>query len=87
MRYTALLGFLLLTACASVPTLDELEQRAMLTGDWTEVERREKIIARRTADRGYICPAGKVSFCVKGLGRNECSCVDRDTLDDFFGRF
>lgn len=86
MKYAALLGFLLLTACATVPTLDELEHRAMLTGDWTEVERREKVIARRAAERGINCPAGYVSFCVKGV-RNECSCVDRDTLANFFDRF
>ncbi len=87
MKFTVLLGFLFLTACASVPTLDELEQRAMLTGDWTEVEKREKIIARRTAARGPICPAGSVPLCVNGVGKNKCTCVDRDTVADFLVGF
>ena len=86
MKYAALLCFLLLMGCAPVPTLEELENQAMLTGNWSAVERRQKTIARRNADRGLGCPGGKISFCVQDIGETVCSCVDRDALDGIFAR-
>ena len=38
---TILVGFLLV-ACEPVPTLEELEDQANLTGDWSQVEKRER---------------------------------------------
>lgn len=84
MKCAVLLCFLLLTACAPVPTLEQLENQAMLTGNWSDVERRQKAIARRNADRGLGCPVGKISFCVQDIGKTACSCVDRDALSGIF---
>ena len=41
--------FFALTACSSGPTLQEMKDEAMITGDWSEVEKREKAIERRKA--------------------------------------
>ena len=84
MKYLALLLALGLIGCAPVPTLEELEQQAFLTGDWSEVEEREKILARRAARKGMNCPSGYVSYCQRFAAQNRCSCVPRDKLFDAF---
>ena len=42
MRITVLLLMLFLAACASRPSMEELEDQAMASGDWSAVEAREK---------------------------------------------
>lgn len=44
--YTSLV-LALMAGCSSGPTLQELKDEAMITGDWTLVEKREKAIERR----------------------------------------
>ena len=51
-RLGVMLIALALTACAPYKTLDELEDEAMLTGDYTALEKRERSLARRAAARG-----------------------------------
>ncbi len=61
MKGIAISGLLLLLGgCASFASLEELEAQAMLTGDWSAVERRERIIARREAQDAVQCPSGAV---------------------------
>lgn len=45
MKKTLLLLFL--CSCASQPSLEELKEQAVITGDWTQVEERERMIAKR----------------------------------------
>lgn len=45
MKKLALL--LILGGCASGPTLEELKQEALITGDWSEVEKKEKMIEQK----------------------------------------
>ena len=52
------LGLFLLGGCGTYHTLEELEDQAMLTGDWSQVERRESKIAMRTGRSGMSCPSG-----------------------------
>lgn len=77
---------ILLSGCAATTSLEELEQRAMLTGDWSEVEQREKIIARRKARQGPSCPSGQVAVCQRRLGESRCACVNNDAIAGVFGR-
>ena len=77
------LGSVLL-GCAPVPTLEQLEDAAMLTGDWSQVERRERIIQRREARQALQCPLGYISYCEPRIGREDCVCVGHDALDDIF---
>ena len=66
---------LLLLGCAPMPSLEELEAEAEVTGDWSAVEQREAMLARRAARYGPSCPAGKVSYCEDVVGKRRCTCV------------
>ena len=69
MKYTTtILAVLLLAGCAPIKSLEELKDEASVSGDWSEVERRERILKRRaergTCQRGsscetISCPAGQ----------------------------
>ncbi len=80
MKVLVLLGAIFLTGCGSMQSLEELEQQAFLTGDWSAVEQRERIIARREARKGFQCPAGQTSFCEKRFGAARCGCVNNAAL-------
>lgn len=66
---------LLLAACAGRPTLGELEGEAIVTGDWSEVEKRERIRARSNALFGKPCQNGRILLCEENGGGRECECV------------
>lgn len=70
----------LVVGCGSLTPLHELEEQALLTGDWSEVERRERIQARRKARQGVACPAGHTAICEVAMGEQRCTCVEADTL-------
>lgn len=75
MRTMVLAGVLLLSGCAAYVPLAELERQAMLSGDWSEVERRERALARRTARNGPDCPIGMISYCEGITSGMRCQCV------------
>ena len=81
MKVLVLLGVLILTGCISAPTLEQLETQAFLTGDWSAVEQRQRIIAKRAARRAIQCPAGYVAVCQKRLGQlDRCGCVRNEQV-------
>ncbi len=80
MKVLVLLGVLFLTGCGSMLSLEQLEQQAFLTGDWSAVEQRERIIARREARKGVQCPSGQVSYCEQRVGQVRCGCIDHEEL-------
>jgi len=80
MKVLVLLGVLILTGCASVQSLEQLEKQAFLTGDWSAVEQRHRIIAKREAQRGVQCPAGFIGYCENRMGQKRCGCVKRDQM-------
>lgn len=84
MRAILLAGVLLLSGCAASVPMAELERQAMLTGDWTAVERRERIMARRAERNGPSCGHGFISYCVNNGGSERCSCVTGQSLQDVF---
>jgi len=78
---------LLVAGCGSMPSMEVLEQQAFLTGDWSAVEKRERMIERRKMRNGNICPAGHVAVCESFGGTDRCSCVERDSVYSvIFGR-
>lgn len=81
-----LMALVLLSACGSVKTLEQLEAEAMLSGDWAAVEMRERTLARRAARRGPACPYGQVSVCDMSFGTSRCTCVDSERLGAFLPR-
>ena len=76
--------FLVLAGCTTAPTLEELEFAALERGDWSEVKKRERAIARREARMAEQCPVGRVRVCVKRAAGNQCGCVARDEFQDVF---
>lgn len=84
MRLIVLLVVLGLTACGTTPSLEELEQQAMISGDWSEVEKRERMMMRREARRGSQCPGGLIGYCQGSFGRERCSCIASAVVRDTF---
>ena len=81
MRYIGVvLALWLLGGCGTYHTLEELEQEAMLTGDWSRVEQRERIRARRSMRTGVPCPSGYIKYCENRITGNRCACIDSDAV-------
>lgn len=72
-----------LVACAPMPTLEQLEDQANLTGDWSQVEKRERAMQRRQAPQSLKCPDRYITFCVKKINTMKCSCVNRMAFERF----
>ena len=70
----------LVSGCGTYLSMEELEHQAMLTGDWSAVEKRERILERRESRSGKICPAGLVAVCDSAMQTNRCTCVENDNL-------
>lgn len=66
--------FGMLVGCATGPSLEELEAQALVTGDWSLVERREAQLARRNKPT-IRCPSGTMSYCESHLGQSRCGCI------------
>jgi len=78
------MGALLLSGCATSVPMAELERQAMLTGDWSAVERREQQMARRAERYGPSCGRGMVSYCVSTGAYDRCTCITGQSLRDVF---
>ena len=86
MKIFGLTMLLFLVGCAPIKSMQQLENEAMLTGDWTAVENRERAMARKAEREGVKlkCPIGYVAFCQAFTARDECSCVSRSGMEDIF---
>lgn len=88
------IGILILVAilvipggCVAAPSMEHLEDQAVLTGDWSHVERRERIIERRKTREPLSCGNGYVSVCKKRIGQLNCTCMSRTEMRDIFSTF
>jgi hypothetical protein len=81
MKGVIVLMIVLLAGCAGYKPLAQLEAEALVSGDWSLVEQRERIIARREARSGPTCPDGKISYCSNYMASQECQCVKRSVLN------
>jgi len=70
----------LLAGCASFVPMEELEAEALMSGDWSLVERRERIIERRKLRSYMQCPPGYIGYCQESVGRRACGCVDSEVV-------
>ena len=77
---------LLLTGCGAMKSMEQLEAEALLSGDWSAVEERERQIARRNLNGSVHCPPGKIGYCEADFGTTECACVDQDRINAFLMR-
>ena len=74
MKALIVLTALVAVGCAPTPSLEELEAEAQVSGDWTEVERYERMLARREA-RNMSCPTGQLRYCEEYIGGERCTCA------------
>ena len=84
MRAILLAVVMCLGGCAAAVPTAELERQAMLTGDWSAVEKRERQQARRAARSGPSCGRGLVSYCVETGGYDRCTCITGQNLRELF---
>jgi hypothetical protein len=84
-----LILLLILGGCIAAPSLEELEDQALLTGDWSQVEKRERLIERRRAREQDLpdCEPGSVRFCERQIGQDRCGCMSRSSMRDVFSGF
>ena len=75
MKGILILALCLLAGCTTGPTLEQLESQALVTGDWSLVERREAVIARRKMQPSISCPSGYIAYCESYRLKKPCSCV------------
>ena len=75
MRVLIIVLTVTLAACASRPTLEELEDEAMVSGDWSAVERREEIQGDLRGESAKRCPARHTVVCEQMGASEECECV------------
>ena len=63
----------LFSGCAA--SNQELVDEALLTGDWTNANKRFAALERLEARRPRSCSGGLTSFCVKRHTEQRCRCV------------
>lgn len=84
MKIVCVFAVLLLAACASRPSLEQLETQASQTGDWSAVEKRERSLQRMRMRAGTQCPDGYFNFCEGVTGTEHCACVNARTMGNAF---
>ena len=77
MRIISIAVVCLLIGCVNEPTVEELEAQALISGDWSEVEKRERSIAKRENSQALSCPQGMMNYCYDKMSEKTCECVPR----------
>jgi hypothetical protein len=77
MKIVAIAISLLLVGCASTPETEEMARQALETGDWSEVERIERVAdkRRRQVDPVQSCADTHMYFCESLGSLEKCGCV------------
>ena len=78
------LALLLVAGCSSFVSMEQLEAEAMLTGNWSAVESRERIIHRRNLRSSLQCPPGSIGYCEMDFGQGNCTCVEAEIIRSMF---
>jgi hypothetical protein len=82
-----LAALMFLAGCGGLTPLAQLESEALLSGDWSKVDRPERSIALRN-QHSFVqqCPDGTTSFCETGAGSKRCACVVVDSVRNMFSQ-
>ena len=84
MRGIFLTALCLVAGCAAGPSLEQLERQALLTGDWSAVEKREHAAehaaSRRALRDGIRCASGQIGVCDNRQLVRPCRCVNSDSV-------
>lgn len=82
-KFVVLFTLVIVAACTSRPTLEQLEDEANTTGDWTAVERREELTKKRLESTAPGCPSRHVKKCFEEQSGIQCYCLPKP--DDDWG--
>ena len=66
---------IILAGCAMRPSLEELEDDASTTGEWSAVERREELEKKRLEASGPGCIGKLNNYCVEEQAGIVCYCL------------
>ena len=69
-----------LAGCAGRPTLEELEDEAIVNDSWSEVEERERLLQQQNKKFGPECPNGLTTRCYEVGVSVSCDCVRGQSL-------
>ncbi len=75
-----ILTLIVLAGCAGYPPLEQLEEQALLTGDWRAVEKRERLEVRRNLRSSMRCPPGTIGYCERYPRVDRCGCVNSTVI-------
>lgn len=78
---------MLLAGCTGFTPMEDLERQALLSGDWSEVERRERILARRNPTAYLNCPDDTTAICRDDFGSARCGCLKNEDVRAFLSNF
>ena len=67
--------------CSTTSKLERLEAEAVRTGDWSQVEKYQLILAKYERGNGLNCPDGSSRVCMKQTGREACHCASRASVN------
>lgn len=83
MKYlTTLICIAFLSGCAVGIPMQELEAEALRSGDWSQVEKRERLIAKRKRSGQTKCPRDSVAICESRAGGLSCHCTSRSMMQN-----
>ena len=85
MKGIIILALVLMAGCGTFTPLEQLEEEALLTGDWSAVEQRERIIARSQFWTSSQCQGDQIQFCHTSGASTYCECVERRVVRSFLG--
>lgn len=77
MKFLMLYTLIIVVGCAARPTLEQLEDDANKTGNWTAVDRREDVIKKRLETTAPGCPVGLSKKCYEQHSGIQCYCIQR----------
>ena len=81
MKFVAIMALCLLVGCSARPTVDELEAEALVTGDWSAVEKRQRMNKRMSVVQSdSVCRGDKVAICETKSEQEFCDCVSPHDL-------
>ena len=75
MKTSILLLAIFLAGCAARPSLEQLEDEALASGDWTAVEHREAMNRKRGLTEVAECPVHQTKVCVEDGSSDSCFCA------------
>jgi len=85
MRAVWILLIFSLVGCADQMTIEQLEDEAITTGDWSEVEDYERLLQEQSRESVPECPDGQIVRCVESGLNVKCDCVSVRALSRRMG--